>query len=231
MSRRLLAEFIGTAALLAAIVGSGIHAERLTDDVGLQLTINVIGTAGALTALILALGPRSGAHFNPAITLADLVLGGMTRVAAALYIGAQLVGAFGGVLIANLMFGLGAVEQSENIRTGGGVFLGEAVAMFGLVLVVFGVVRAGRSQIAAFTVGAYIAAAMLFTSSTSFANPAVTVARSITDSFTGIAWGDVPLFLGAQAVGLAVGIAAVLALYPHIGEVADEAVVPRQDLD
>ncbi len=231
MGRRLLAEFIGTAALLAAIVGSGIHAQRLTDDVGLQLTINVIGTAGALTALILALGPRSGAHFNPAITIADRVLGGMTTAAAALYVMAQLIGAFVGVIVANLMFELGAVEQSENVRSGGGIFLGEAVAMFGLVLVVFGVLRAGRSSIAAFAVGAYIAAAMLFTSSTSFANPAVTVARTITDSFTGIDWSDVPLFLGAQAVGLIVGIAAVLALYPHIGDVADEAVVPRADLD
>ena len=164
MPRRLLAEFIGTAFLLAAIVGSGIHAQRLTDDVGRQLTMNVIGTAGALTALILALGPRSGAHFNPAITIADRVLGGMSTLTAALYVVAQVVGAYVGVVLANLMFDLGAVEQSENVRSGGGIFVGEAIAMFGLVLVVFGGVRSGRSHIAAFAGGGYIAAAMVFTS-------------------------------------------------------------------
>ncbi len=188
MARRLLAEFIGTAFLLAAIVGSGIAAQRLSPhDIGLELLENSIATGAALAAIILAFGPVSGAHFNPVITLADRLLGGMKTALAAGYVVAQLAGAALGVVTANLMFSLPALEASTKARNGPGLWLAEVVATFGLVLIVFTLVRSGRSALAAPAVGVYIAAAYWFTASTSFANPAVTLARTLSDTFAGIA--------------------------------------------
>lgn len=230
MGRRALAEFVGTGFLLLAIVGSGIHAERLAPGhLGLQLLINAIGTAGALIALILALGPRSGAHLNPVVSLADAYFGGLGGRDLASYLLAQFGGALAGVLLANGMFGEPVVAIPETLRSGGGKWLGEGLATFGLLLVIFGVVRAGRPSVAAFAVGAYIGAAMFFTSSTSFANPAVTVARMFTATFTGIAPPSVPGFLAAELAGLAVALAVVKSLYPRIEESAAAVVVPHDD--
>jgi glycerol uptake facilitator-like aquaporin len=208
--RRTSAEAVGTALLAAAVVGSGIAAQDLSPgSVGLQLLENSIATGAALVALILALGPLSGAHFNPIVTLADRTLGGITTGAAACYIGAQLAGACAGVATANVMFSLSAVDISSHVRSGGGIWLGEAVATFGLVLVILGVVRNGHGAVVAFAVGGYIAAAYWFTSSTSFANPALTVGRALTDTFAGIAPSSVPMFVVMQVVGAlaAVGLA------------------------
>jgi arsenate reductase len=230
LARRALAEALGTAFLLATVIGSGIMATRLTGDVGLQLLINSVATGAALVALILAFGPVSGAHFNPVVTLADRFFGGVRTSEAGVYIGAQLVGACIGVMVANLMFGLAAVNVSTKVRTGGGVWLGEVVATLGLLLVIFGVVRSGRSNAAPFAVGAYITAAYFFTSSTSFANPAVTIARTLSDTFAGIAPRSAPAFIGMQLIGMVVAVGAIAVLYPTIGEVADEILL-RHDED
>jgi len=224
-----MAEFIGTALLLAAIVGSGIAAQRLSPhDVGLQLLENASATAAALIAIILAIGPVSGAHLNPAVTLADHVLGGITRRAALAYVGAQLTGAVVGTVVANLMFSLAPITISMKSRSGGGLWLGEVVATFGLLLVIFGVVRSGRPGIVPFAVGTYIAAAYWFTSSTSFANPAVTVARIFSNTFAGIAPGSAPAFIIAQLGGAALAIFTIKALYPRIREVAADVLVPHR---
>jgi arsenate reductase len=225
--RRLTSEFVGTAFLLAGVVGSGIMAERLTDDRGLQLLQNAAATAGVLVALILALGPASGAHFNPAVTLADRFFGGLDTRTAAAYIGAQVSGAIVGTMTANLMFGLPAATWSTTQRSGADLVLAEVVATLGLLLVIFGVVRSGRPTAAAYAVGAYIGGAYYFTSSTSFANPAVTVGRTITDTFTGIEPGDAPAFIGAQLVGTVLAIALIRVLYPDIGDVADRVILPH----
>lgn len=227
-ARALLAEFVGTALLLAAVVGSGIMAEQLTDDVGLQLLQNAFATAGVLTALILALGPVSGAHFNPAVTLADRLLGGIDTRTAVGYSIVQVLGACAGVVLANAMFALPLVEWSTKDRSAGHLVLAEGVATFGLVLVIFGVVRSGRSSVAAFAVGGYIAGAYYFTSSTSFANPAVTVARALSDTFAGIDPASVPAFIAAQLAAVAVVVAVIRVLYPDISEVADQVVVPHE---
>lgn len=227
VARRLAAEGIGTAFLLAAVVGSGIMAERLTDDVGLQLLVNAFATAGVLTALILALGPASGAHFNPAVTLADRAFGGIDTPMAAAYITVQTAGGILGVIAANLMFDLPAVEWSTTARSGGNLWFAEVVATLGLLLVIFGVVRSGRSGLAAFAVGGYIGGAYFFTSSTSFANPAVDVARMFSDTFAGIEPASVPAFLVAQLVGLVVAIGVIRMIYPHIGDVAEQVIVPH----
>ncbi|HSH62436.1 MAG TPA: aquaporin, partial [Acidimicrobiales bacterium] len=171
--RRSLAEFLGTALLLVAVVGSGISAERLTTDVGLQLLVNALVSGAVLAAVILAVGPVSGAHLNPVVTLADRVFGGLSNRDAGAYVAAQVTGGVAGTVVANLMFSLPAVELSTRSRSSAGLWLGEVVATFGLALVVFGVVRSGRPTAAPFAVGTYVGAAVLFTSSTSFANPAV----------------------------------------------------------
>jgi glycerol uptake facilitator-like aquaporin len=215
LARRVTAEFVGTAFLLAGIVGSGIMAERLTDDLGLQLFQNAAATAGVLIALILALGPISGAHFNPAVTLADRTLGTMTSRVAAAYIAAQIAGAVLGVMVANLMFDLPAVEWSTTDRTGAHLWLAEGVATLGLVLVIFSVVRSGRSSAAAYAVGAYIGAAYYFTASTSFANPAVTIARTLTDTFAGINPAHAAAFVTAQLVGALLAVPLIRILYPR----------------
>ncbi|MGY6501181.1 MAG: aquaporin [Acidimicrobiales bacterium] len=224
---RLVAEFVGTAFLLAGVVGSGIMAQRLTDDVGLQLLQNAFATAGILVALILALGPASGAHFNPAVTLADRVFGGISTRDAVAYVGAQVSGGVVGVMIANVMFELPIVELSTRDRSGFPLWTAEAVATLGLLLVIFGVVRSGRSSVAAFAVGAYIGGAYYFTSSTSFANPAVTIARSLSDTFAGINPAHVALFIVAQLVGTAIALVVIRTIYPDIADVADRVVVPH----
>jgi len=225
--RRLVAELTGTAFLVAGVVGSGIMAERLSTDPGLRLLQNTAATAGILVALILALGPASGAHFNPAVTIADRILGGIDTAIACGYVVAQVAGAITGAIVANLMFDLPAIEWSTTERFAGHLWFAEGIATLGLLVVVFGVVRSGRSTAAAFAVGGYIAAAYYFTSSTSFANPAVTVGRAFTDTFAGIAPSSVPAFVAAQLVAAVLAVGLVLVVYPTIGEVAGDAVVPR----
>ena len=198
-----------------AVIGSGIAASRLSPhDVGLELFENSVATGAALVAIILALGAVSGAHLNPVITVLDRVFGGLSTRAAGAYIGAQATGGVAGAVLANLMFGLPAVAVSTHIRSEGGLWLGEVIATFGLVLVVFGVVRSGRAGVAPFAVSAYIAAAYFFTSSTSFANPAVTLARSLSNTFAGIAPSSVPAFVAFQLVGTAIAVVAIRVLYP-----------------
>ena len=220
-TRRLIAEYLGTALLVTAVVGSGIMAVRLSpDDVGLQLLENTIATMLALAVLILVLGPVSGAHFNPVVTLADWWLHRRDRdrlsvVEAAAYISAQTIGAISGAVLANVMFGLQAVRWSATTRTTPHLWIGEAVATGGLILLIFALVRTHRTQYAPAAVGAYIGAAYWFTSSTSFANPAVTVGRAFTDTFAGISPASVPGFIAFQFVGAIAGLALVAVLYPR----------------
>jgi arsenate reductase len=206
--QKLSAEAVGTALLAATVVGSGIAAERLSPgNVGLQLLENSTATGAVLVALILALGPVSGAHFNPLVTLADRIFGGMSNATAVSYAGAQVVGACFGVAVANLMYSVPAFELSQHTRSGNNVWLAEAVASFGLVLIILGVVRSGRASVAAFAVGAYIAGAYWFTSSTSFANPALTIGRALTNTFAGIRPSSVPMFVVWQFVGCVLAVA------------------------
>jgi arsenate reductase len=205
--RRASAEAVGTAFLVAAVVGSGIAAQRLSPgDAGLQLLENAVATGAVLVALILALGPISGAHLNPIVTLADRIFRGISTREAGIYVVAQVVGACLGAMAANLMFDLPPVTLSTYERSGSGLWLGELVAAFGLLLVILGVVRAGQAHMAAYAVAAYITAAYWFTSSTSFANPAVTIARILTNTFAGIDPADVPPFVVLQVVGALVAV-------------------------
>lgn len=224
--RAVVAELVGTAFLLAGVVGSGIAATRLTpDDVGLQLLYNSLATGAVLVALILALGPVSAA-FNPVVTLVERALGAVDTVTAAALVGAQVVGGATGVVVAHLMFDLPAVTLSTTVRTGPSLWLAEVVATFGLVLVIFGVVRSGQRRSVAVAVGAYITAAYWFTSSTSFANPAVTLARALTDSFAGIAPGSVLPFLAAQVLGGALALVTVRLLHPDPAATARAVATP-----
>jgi glycerol uptake facilitator-like aquaporin len=201
LSRRAAAEALGTGFLLAAIVGSGIMGERLAGgSVGLALLANSLATGAALVALILAFGPVSGAHLNPAVTLAETLRGALPRADAVAYVAAQLAGAYAGVIAAHGMFGEPWLAASGHARAGPAQAFSELVATFGLVAVILGCARA-QPRAVAFAVGAYITAAFWFTASTSFANPAVTVARAVTDTFTGIRPADAPAFLAAQALG------------------------------
>jgi glycerol uptake facilitator-like aquaporin len=228
LGRRALAEFIGTALLVIAVIGSGIAASRLSgQDASLALFENAVATGAALVAIILAVGPVSGAHLNPVISLLDRLFGGLTPRATLTYVLAQLSGGFVGAVLANLMFGLEAVKVSTHARSGSGLWLGEAIATFGLALVVFGVVRSGRTGFAAFAVGAYIAGAYFFTSSTSFANPAVTFGRMFSNTFAGIAPSSVAAFIGFQLVGGAVAWAGIRTLYPDVEKTAGRVVVPH----
>ena len=228
LARRALAEAIGTALLVLAVIGSGIAASRLSPgDVGLQLFENAVATAGALVAIILAVGPVSGAHLNPVVTLADRVFGAMTTAEAVVYCGAQVIGGVVGAVVANVMFALPAVELSTHARSSGPLWVSEVVATFGLLLVIFGVVRSGRASVAPFAVAAYIGGAYFFTSSTSFANPAVTIARTLSDTFAGIDPASVPAFVLAQLVGAGMAIGVVRLLYPTIADVATGVVVPH----
>ena len=229
LRRRLLAEFLGTAFLVTAVVGSGIAAQRLSPgNLGLELLENAATTAGALVALILALGPVSGAHLNPVVTLANRVFGGLGTTDAAGYVVAQVTGAAVGAVVANLMFQLSAVEWSTRTRSSGALWLAEVVATFGLVLVVFGVARSGRSSAAPFAVAAYIGGAYFFTASTSFANPAVTIGRTLSNTFAGIRPSSAPAFVAAQVVGAGIAVAAVRVLYPDVAVAAHDVVVPHE---
>jgi arsenate reductase len=229
LARRALAEYVGTAFLVAVVVGSGIAAARLSPhDVGLGLLENAAATAAGLVALILALGPVSGAHLNPVVTLADALFGGFAARDVPAYIGAQVAGAITGSIVANLMFELDPVTWSTHARSSHGLWLGEVVATIGLLVVIFGVVRSGRSSAAPFAVGAYIGGAYFFTSSTSFANPAVTVGRALTDTFAGIEPASVPMFVACQLIGAAIAIVLIRALYPDIAEVTEEVIVPHR---
>lgn len=232
LARQALAEFLGSAGLVTVVIGSGIAAQRLSpDDVGLQLLENALATGAGLVALILAFGPVSGGHFNPVITLADRFFGGVSTRQVAAYLPSQVIGGVVGAVVANLMFELPAVSLSTTDRTGGGLWLSEAVATFGLVILVFGLVRAGRAAMAPFAVGAYITAAYWWSSSTSFANPMIDVARTLSDTFAGIAPTSVPMFLLAQVVGGAAAVAAVALLHPTVAAVASEVVVPHGTAD
>ncbi len=220
--RKAFAELLGSAFLAATVVGSGIAAQRLSpDDVGLQLLENALITGAVLVALILALGPVSAA-FNPVVTLAERFFGAITTAAAATFIAAQVLGCCLGVVIANLMFELDPVVVSTRERATGALWLGEVVATFGLVVVIFGVVRSGRAAHVAYAVGAYITAAYWFTSSTSFANPAITIGRTLSDTFAGIEPASAPLFIAMQLVGGVLAVGAVLVLYPNADELADD---------
>lgn len=231
LTRRVLAEFLGTALLVTTVVGSGIAAQRLSpDDTGLQLLENGLTTALGLTVFILMFGPVSGAHFNPVVTLADHVLGRRTPGAlparhVASYLGAQILGGIGGTLLAGVMFDV-APAFSENDRATFGHLVGEVLATAGLVFVIFALARTATPPVTAAAVGAYIGAAYWFTSSTSFANPAVTIARMFTDTFAGIAPVAVLPFLAAQLIGAAMGLALVAALYPRVTATASDVVVP-----
>ena len=195
-------EFVATAFLLIAIVGSGIMAERLSGgNMAVALLANAIATGMGLLALILAFGPHSGAHMNPVVTLAAALTGGLRWQRAVAYIAAQFAGGIAGVWIAHLMFELPVIQFSQRVRTGPGQWLGEIVATFGLLIVIWGC-RAARPPVTALAVAAYITGAYWFTSSTSFANPAVTLARSLTDTFSGIRMADAPGFVLAQGAGL-----------------------------
>lgn len=214
MIRRLVAELVGTAFLVATVIGSGIAASRLSEDVGLQLLENSIATGAVLVALILTLQPVSAA-FNPVVSAVEAALGLIRWSEAALLALAQVVGGVIGAVVANLMFDLDAVSWSTRERTGGDLWLAEVVATLGLVLVVFGALRSGRTETIAYSVGGYIAAAYWFTSSTSFANPAVTVARMFSDTFAGIDPASVPMFVLMQVLGGAFALVLVRFLFPR----------------
>ncbi|MEZ5382363.1 MAG: MIP/aquaporin family protein [Microthrixaceae bacterium] len=216
LSRRLAAEALGTAFLIVAVIGSGIMASRLSPgDTGLQLLENAAATGGALIGLILMFGAVSGAHFNPVVSLVDRLLGTITTAELAGYAAAQTVGGCLGALAANLMFELPIVELSTTQRSSAALWFSEVIATVGLLLVIQGCVRTGRAAAVPYAVGAWIAGAYWFTSSTSFANPAVTIARTLSDSFAGIAPSSAPMFIGMQVLGAAVAFGLVRLFYPH----------------
>jgi arsenate reductase len=215
LARQALAEFLGSAGLVAVVIGSGIAAQRLSTDPGLRLLENALVTGAGLVALILAFGPVSGGHFNPVVTLAGRVFGGVSTRQVAAYLPAQLAGGVVGAVAANLMFSLPAISVSGHERSSGGLWLSEVLATFGLVVLVFGLTRAGRGAVAPFAVGAYIAAAYWWSSSTSFANPMIDLARTLSDTFAGIAPASAAVFVVMQLLGAAAGVGAVAVLYPH----------------
>ncbi len=230
LSRRLAAEALGTCLLLAAVVGSGIMGERLAGgNVAVALLANTLATGAALVALILTFGPISGAHFNPAVTLADASQGGLRWREVTPYVCAQTAGAFAGVAAAHLMFGEPLFSASRHARAGGAQMFSEFVATFGLLAVVWGCVRLRRPIVVPFAVGAYITAAYWFTASTSFANPAVTLARSATDTFSGIRPSDVPGFVAAQLLGAAAATLLFRWLVPPLPESAEEVLMPHKE--
>ena len=217
LGKRACAEFIGTGILVAAVVGSGIMGTTLSDNLALTLLINAVATVAALGVLIWAIGPISGAHFNPVVTGVALVRREMPVVEGGVYVVAQVAGALAGVALANVMFDLPAFEASTHVRSGMPIWLGEVVATAGLLLVIGALTRPGRGHRGAVLVPAWIGSAYFFTSSTSFANPAVTIGRSLTDTFSGIAPASVPLFIAFQVVGAAVGAGLTEFFYPRRG--------------
>ncbi|GIH03654.1 transport protein [Rhizocola hellebori] len=217
--RRAAAEFVGTAALVTTVVGSGIMAQTLSTDGAVRLLANSTATVFGLAVLIAVFGPISGAHFNPVVSLADWWLGRRTRTGLAIpdvggYVAAQTGGAIAGAIIANLMFDLPAIAWSQTIRSGAHLWFAEIVATTGLVVVIVGLVRTGKAAIIPAAVGAYIGAAYWFTSSTSFANPAVTIGRAFTDTYAGIAPGSVAGFVAAQAIGMVAALGLIAVCYP-----------------
>jgi len=232
LRRRLLAEFLGSAFLAAVVIGSGIAAHSLSPgNTGLELLENAAATAAGLYAIILMFGPVSGGHFNPVVSLADAVFGGLSWRDTAAYLPVQICGCIGGAVAANLMFARAAIMISTKDRATPAHFLAEIIATLGLILVIFALARSGRSQAAPAAVGAYIGAAYFFTSSTSFANPAITVGRMFSDTFAGIAPASVPAFVGAQLVGGALAVAAIRALYPGLSAATAAEVTVPHDLE
>jgi arsenate reductase len=229
LPRRLLAEFLGSAFLAAVVIGSGIAAANLSPgDTGLQLLENAAATGAGLFAIILMFGPVSGGHFNPVVSLVDAGFGGLPRRQALAYIPAQVAGCIAGAVIANVMFSLDAITISEKHRASDAHLLAEVVATLGLLLVIFSLARTRRSEVIPAAVGAYIGAAYFFTSSTSFANPAITAGRMFSDTFAGIAPASAPAFVGAQLVGGALAYVLVRVLHPDITpDEAAEVMVPR----
>ncbi len=233
LSRRLAAEFLGSAFLAAIVIGSGIAAQRLSPgNTGLQLLENSAATAAGLFAIILMFGPVSGAHFNPVVSFADAALGGMSWRDAAAYLPAQVAGCVTGAVAANVMFGLAAVSISTKHRASGPHALSEVIATAGLVLVIFALARAGRAASAPAAVGAYIGAAYWFTSSTSFANPAITIGRMFSNTFAGIAPSSAPVFIAAEIGGGIAGVLIIRFLYPTLTAAqAAGIVVPHETAD
>ena len=229
--RRLVAEFLGSAFLAAIVIGSGIAAQQLSPgNVGLQLFENAAATAAGLFAIILMFGGVSGAHFNPVVSFVDAAFGGLAWRDAAAYLPAQVVGCIGGAVIANVMFSKAAVSISTHHRASAPHFLSEIVATLGLLLVIFALPRSGRSRSAPAAVGAYIGAAYFFTSSTSFANPAITVGRMFSNTFAGIAPSSAPVFIAAQVVGGVVAFLVIRTLYPDVTPAeASDIVFPHHE--
>lgn len=230
--RRLLAEFLGSAFLAAIVIGSGIAAQQLSPgDVGLQLFENAAATAAGLFAIILMFGGVSGAHFNPVVSFVDAAFGGLAWRDAAAYLPAQVAGCVGGAIVANVMFSKAAISISTKQRASGAHFLSEIVATLGLLLVIFALARSGRSRSAPAAVGAYIGAAYFFTSSTSFANPAITVGRMFSNTFAGIAPSSAPVFIAAQVVGAGIAVVVIKTLYPDVTPTeAADIVFPHHEL-
>ena len=227
-ARAALAEFLGSAGLVVAVVGSGIAAQRLSPgDTGLELLENALATGAALVALILAFGPVSGAHLNPVLTLADRILGGVPTRQVRERLPAQLAGGICGAVLANSMYGLPAVRLSTRHRSSAGLWLSEALATFGLVVLVFSLARSRRAALAPLAVACYIAGAYWWSASTSFANPMIDVSRMLSDTFSGVAPASVPMFVAMQALGGAAGVVAVRALYPDVAAAARDVVVPH----
>ena len=227
--RRLVAEWLGSALLAAVVIGSGIAAQQLSpNNTGLELLENAAVTAAGLYALILMVGPVSGAHFNPVVSFVDAGFGGLRWRGALAYLPAQIAGCISGAVLANVMFSRSAVSISTHHRATGAHFVSEIVATAGLLLVIFALARSGRARTAPAAVGAYIGAAYWFTSSTSFANPAITIGRMFSNSFAGIAPSSAPAFIAAQVVGGALAFVMIKVLYPRITAIeAGEVVVPH----
>jgi arsenate reductase len=230
--RRLIAEWVGSALLAAAVIGSGIAAQQLSPgQLGLELLENAVATAGGLYVLILTFGPVSGAHLNPMVSAVDAALGGLRWRTAAAYLPAQVSGCVTGAVVANIMFSRPAVTISTHHRATPAHFLSEVIATAGLLLVIFALARTHRGASAPAAVGAYIGSAYFFTSSTSFANPAITVGRMFSDTFAGIAPSSAPAFIAAQIVGGGVGLAVIKLLYTNITAAqAAQVVLPHADV-
>jgi glycerol uptake facilitator-like aquaporin len=230
LARRLLAEFLGSAFLAAVVVGSGIAAQQLSPgDVGLELLENAAATAAGLFAIILMFGPVSGGHFNPVVSFVDWAFGGISRRDAAAYLPAQVAGCVAGAIVANGMFARAAISISTHHRASAAHLFAEVVATVGLILVIFALARTGRATTTPAAVGAYIGAAYFFTSSTSFANPAITIGRVFSNTFAGIAPASTPGFIAAQAIGGGLAILAIRALYPRLSPSdAAEVVIPHE---
>jgi arsenate reductase len=226
-----VAEVLGSGFLAAVVIGSGIAAQHLSPgDVGLQLFENATATAAGLFAIILMFGPASGGHFNPVVSVVDACFGGISWRDAAAYVPAQLVGCAGGAVVANLMFSRAAFELSTKHRASSAHFLAEVVATFGLLVLIFALARAGRAHSTPAAVGSYIGAAYFFTSSTSFANPAITVGRMLSNTFAGIAPSSAPAFVGAQAAGALLALVVITLLYPRLSPAqAGEVLVPHAE--